>query len=270
MDLKTIINDHNPEALIPLERDSFVFACHSKVTCFNVCCADLNLMLTPYDVLRMKKHLKVPSEVFLDDYTTSRATGHHGLPMAFLRMKDDGKKRCPFVTDQGCSIYEDRPGACRMYPLGRAATKPDPGLSVKEQFFFVKEAHCTGFGQGREWTVAEWQANQGLTEYNFYNDLWMEIITRKVPGPQAAFNPQKFQMFVMASYNLDEFRRFVLGSRFLTLFDLPADLAEKVKTDDLELLKLGMNWLRFSLFGDPTLVIKDSVIKEKKAASEGK
>jgi Fe-S-cluster containining protein len=40
--------------------------------------------------------------------------------MVKLSMGRDEGHRCPFVTDKGCSIYEDRPEACRLYPVGWA------------------------------------------------------------------------------------------------------------------------------------------------------
>jgi len=42
-------------------------------------------------------------------------------PVILLQMRDNEKKSCPFVTAEGCSVYPDRPWACRMYPLGLAS-----------------------------------------------------------------------------------------------------------------------------------------------------
>ena len=36
---------------------TFCFACHPEVPCFNRCCAELTLPLTPYDVLRLRRHM---------------------------------------------------------------------------------------------------------------------------------------------------------------------------------------------------------------------
>ena len=64
-----------------------------------------------------------------------------------LKMDSANENRCPFVTPQGCSVYEDRPGACRMYPLGRASTSHPLDGSRREFYFTVKEDHCRGFEQ---------------------------------------------------------------------------------------------------------------------------
>ena len=47
----------------------FRFACSPGVACFNACCRDLNQSLYPYDILRLKKRLKLPSGEFLERYT---------------------------------------------------------------------------------------------------------------------------------------------------------------------------------------------------------
>ena len=40
--------------------DTFQFACHPGVSCFNRCCGDVNIFLSPYDVLRLKTGLPGP------------------------------------------------------------------------------------------------------------------------------------------------------------------------------------------------------------------
>jgi Fe-S-cluster containining protein len=103
--------------------DTFEFACGPEVPCFTECCGRLELLLTPYDVLRLRKRLGISSADFLDTHTIMRWATGHGFPEIMMKMDSDNDKRCPFVTPRGCSVYEDRPGACRIYPLGRAATK---------------------------------------------------------------------------------------------------------------------------------------------------
>ena len=41
----------------PIQHGKFSFACHPDVPCFTKCCSDLDLALTPYDVLRLKNRL---------------------------------------------------------------------------------------------------------------------------------------------------------------------------------------------------------------------
>lgn len=241
----------------PITRDKFRFKCHKEISCFTECCADLNLILTPYDIVRIKNRLGLSSDEFLNRYTDTKIDNHARFPMIKLKMNHDEERKCPFVTSDGCTIYEDRPGACRIYPLGRAATKPNGQRDTLEKFFIVDEEHCLGFQEDREWTIQEWMAGEGVNEYNDMNDQWLEIITsQKSLGP-AKDIPRKIQMFYMASYNLDKFRKFIFKSKFFTIFEVKSALKEKLISDDVELMKFVFNWLRFSLFGDKTIQIKN-------------
>jgi len=241
----------------PLTANTFKFRCYKGIQCFTDCCANLNLILTPYDIVRIKNRLGMSSDIFLNKHTDTTMDSHPQFPMVKLKMSQDNKRRCPFVTADGCTIYEDRPGACRLYPLGRAATKPDAQRNSREKFFIVNEEHCLGFKEDREWTVKEWLTNEGVDEYNRMNDQWLEIITsQKTLGPEKDLQ-RKIQMFFMASYNLDKFREFIFKSRFFERFEVESGLKNRLASDDVELMKFSFDWLKFSLFGEKTIQIKN-------------
>ena len=248
------MNNNKKKAIFrPIEGHTFGFRCHRDIQCFTKCCADLNLILTPYDLIRIKNRLGIPSEAFLDTYTETTLDSPQRFPMVKLKMNHDEEKKCPFVTPDGCTIYEDRPGACRIYPMGRAALKVDREKEAREKYFIVNEEHCLGFQEERQWTIEEWLANEGVDEYNAINDQWLEIITsQKDLGPEKDVR-RKIQMFFMASYNMDKFRKFIFKSKFFKLFEVEPDLKEKLAFDDIELMKFGFDWLKFSLFGEKTM-----------------
>jgi hypothetical protein len=181
---------------------------------------------------------------------------HARFPLITLKMDRDRNKRCPFVTPDGCSIYEDRPGACRIYPIGRAAMKVDQERDAREKFFVVDEAHCLGFKENRQWTIKEWMANEGVDEYNAMNDQWLEIITSSKGLGLEKDVPRKIRMFFMASYNLDRFREFILKSTFFEHFEVESAVKEELTYDDVELMKFSFDWLKFSLFGEKTIQMK--------------
>ncbi len=251
------MNSNSKQATFkPLQGNIFKFRCYKGIECFTRCCADLKLVLTPYDILRMKNRLGIPSVNFLKKYTDQETDSQTRFPMVRLKMNQDEKKTCPFVSSDGCTIYEDRPGACRIYPLGRAATKPDVRTNALEKFFLVVEDHCLGFQEDKVWTIEEWLKNEGVDEYNAMNDQWLEIITSsKSLGPKEGI-PRKLQMFFMASYNLDRFREFVFKTKFFELFNVEPDIKERLASDDIALMKYAFDWLKFSMFGDKTIKLK--------------
>jgi len=241
----------------PIKDRTFRFACRKDLPCFTRCCANLNLVLTPYDVLRLKNRLNLSSEVFLERYAASYVDEKYGVPVVKLKMNKDEMRRCPFVSPEGCVVYEDRPGACRLYPLGRAASKIYKDCRAEEYYFMVKESHCLGLNEKKKWTVQEWLKDQGLDEYNTMNDFFMDITAGRQSRIIKRLNDRQLQMYYMACYSLDDFRRFVFETSFLDRFDITQDVLSRIKTDESELMAFACQWLKFSLFGEKTLRLAD-------------
>jgi Fe-S-cluster containining protein len=253
---QSVNNANDREIFQSFQGNEFQFDCHKDIACFTACCAGLKLILTPYDILRIKHRLNLSSWDFLERYTETVFESPSQFPRVQLKMAEDEKASCPFVTGTGCTIYEDRPGACRIYPLGRAALKVDREKGAREKFFMVHEAHCLGFQEPKRWTIEEWMAKEGVDEYNAMNDQWLEIITsQKSLGPNEDAR-KKIQMFFMASYNLDKFREFIFNSRFFARFEVAPDLREEMALDDTALMKFGFQWLKFSLFGENSISVR--------------
>lgn len=251
-----------PPLMQPMPDRRFRFACLKALPCFTRCCADLNLVLTPYDVLRLKNRLKLSSGAFLESYTTSYVDAAYRVPVVKLKMNDDEKRRCPFVRPEGCVVYEDRPGACRLYPLGRAASKMYGKHTVGEYYFIVKESHCLGLNEEQEWPLQGWLTDQGLDEYNTINDVYMDLITARSAKIIKTLGERQLQMFYMASYSLDDFKRFVFETTFLDKLDIAPEVLKRIKTDDIELMAFACQWLKFSLFGEKTFQIRRHIRAE--------
>ena len=229
--------------LIPLSPDDvFSFSCTPKVACFNECCRDLNQFLTPYDILRLKAHLNLPSPDFLERYTVTHIGPETGLPVIVLRQNPASGMTCPFVGDRGCTVYENRPSSCRIYPLARLASRSRDTGKITERFALIREPHCKGFREEKQQTVRQWILDQGLAEYNEMNDLLMEIIglkSRFHPGP---LDIRERHLFHLACYDLDSFRKQVFEKNLLK------EMPPAAKTDDTALLRLSLAWLKKTLF----------------------
>ncbi len=244
------------DRLEPLSEGRFRFACHPKVPCFTECCRDLRLQLTPYDIIRMKNQLGMTSGDFLEEYAEIRPEEQGTLPMAYLRMANNERKTCPFVSPPGCRIYEGRPSACRIYPVARASRVHPTHDAVQEHYYLLREEHCRGFSEPREWNVRDWISDQGLDSYHEMNNPWMEIVTHPAIRRAQGFTLGQQQMFFLAAYDLDRFRSFVLGGRFLQLFDLPEEEIEAIRVGDESLLRLAFRWLSFTFLKKPVLNVR--------------
>lgn len=242
-----------------LPPDGFQFSCGPEVPCFNRCCRRLTLVLTPYDVLRLRKRLGITCSELIEEYC-QMAPWQNGWSMPKLEMSGGGEeKTCPFLGEGGCTVYEDRPGACRTYPLGRAKKGGAKASEEEASYFLVREDHCQGFGTGPQWSAENWVADQGLEPYNEMNDLFLPIITRQAPDMNPDVIARKMQMFMLAAYNQEQFRKFLNSTRLTQLFEIDSEQLKKAQDDDEELLKLAFLWLRHAIFGDHTMKLKEGV-----------
>jgi hypothetical protein len=248
----------------------FKFSCHKGMECYTHCCSDLNIILTPLDIVRMKNRLQLTCDQFLAIYTKPEMLARTKLPVVTLKMLDDDKKSCPFLTPEGCIIYEDRPLSCRYYPLGMAAFREQEIEPTGEDFYFmVREAHCLGFETDNEWSVSEWRTDQGVDPYDEINEGWMEFMLRKKSfGFQAELGEEGRAMFFMVSSNVDKLRRFIFESSFLEKYDVEEELLEQIRADEVALLKFGFDWLQSAMFGADIVKPKEHVQEEYKERAE--
>ena len=245
-------NTHGLTVLSP--EDDFRFACHDRLDCFTRCCHDITVFLTPYDILRLKKALGISSEAFLHNYTATLVT-ESGLPVVLLKMRDGADKRCPFVTRQGCSVYPNRPWSCRIYPLQPENNKATE-MAGREYYSIMDVPFCLGFSENQTPSVATWLEEQGIPIYREMEKLFRNITMNENIKGKKITNRKIQEMYYMAAYDLDRFRRFVFESTFLERFETDPAEMETIKTDDVALYKFAMKWLEYGLIGNQALHVK--------------
>lgn len=244
--------DNNMENIDPVRYSldsQFKFRCHSKLECFTKCCRGITIILTPYDIIKLKDILSLSSEEFLAIYTEPQLLEKTDLPVVTLKLLDDEQKSCPFVRDDGCLVYTHRPTACRYYPVGVASLNFKEDSDDDGFYFFIKEPHCLGFDEEKEWTIADWRIDQGVDIHDKINAGWADLIVKKRSFPKNIMLTEKTKnMFFTACYDVDKFRRFIFESSFLTLYKIDAATAEKIKKDDVALIEFACGWLDSILF----------------------
>ncbi|MEW6594669.1 MAG: YkgJ family cysteine cluster protein [Thermodesulfobacteriota bacterium] len=257
----------NPSHILPqkLTLDSKLkFRCHPGVSCFTACCGPVNIVLTPYDILRIRRALNLPADEFLLRFTTPTYLEKTDLPGVKLHMDENG--RCPFVTPEGCTIYPHRPTTCRYYPVGMSYfhAAGSEGTAAEEFYFLVKEPHCKGHDEEKVQTIQDWRIDQGIDESDEMNRDWMEIVMRRKSfGLQATLSEPAKKMFFMASTDLDKFRSFVLSTSFLETYEVDEETLAKIKEDDVALMHFANKYLASSLFGTQALKIRAEKIRER-------
>ena len=263
--------DKNPSNILPekLTFDSpLQFECHPGVSCFTACCHNIKIVLTPYDILILRKRLEMPAHEFVLQYTEPTLLERTDMPGVQIKLTEE-KKACPFVTPEGCTVYSDRPTACRYYPVGMAdfhegGSEENETPEEDKFFFLVKEDHCKGFEESKTWTIREWRADQGVDVRDEMNKEWLRLIMRrKSHGFQASLADAAKRMFFMASTDLDHFRKFIFESSFLDTYEVDQDTIDKIKSDDVELMLFSFKYLANTLFGAEGLEIKKGKIMAK-------
>jgi uncharacterized protein len=250
--------------------DEFQFRCHKGVACWNRCCHGADITLTPGDILRLANHVNLRPNEFLSRFTLPAVHEGANMPVAKLRMEgEDGKGACMFLHDEdGCAVYEDRPATCRYYPLGLASVKMTEAEEVSDFSFMVKEVHCLGHDEDQTQTVQNFRNEQGVEWYDQVNRGWFDILMKlaswqSVGGPNGnELKPAFKKMFFMVSTDVDAYRRFVFETKFLQTYAIDDAAIELVRKDDPSLLQLGFDWLNTIIFNEPTLPMREQVLKE--------
>ena len=233
--------------------ESFRFHCHPGIGCFNRCCRNLNLFLYPYDLVRLRARLGITSDEFLDRHVDVVLRPGSHFPDVLLRMSENEEKTCPFLTAEGCSVYPDRPDTCRTFPLEQGLVHRADTEEDEPVFFFRPPEFCLGPAEERKWTVPEWVEDQQAREYHRMTIRWAKVQRLFQKDPWGAEGPTgpRARMAFMAAYNIDRFREFLFGSSFLKRFKVKAELLGRIKTDDIQLLLLGFEWIQLFLWGRP-------------------
>ena len=235
-----------PENVNRIENDEvFRFSCHPGVDCFTDCCRQLELALTPYDVLRLKQETKLDSSSFLERYVIQEQEAEDVFPRFYLTMVDDGQASCVFVAETGCTVYPGRPGACRAYPMGRAAMRKDDN-KIEEFFVLLKEYHCHGFQEQEEQTTERYSEGQGLQKYNNVNDKVAALLQHEMIRQGMKLTKEQIKLFVLALYDLDSFRKQLDEGKLPKQEQYSAN--KTACKDDEQLLLFGINWLHGILF----------------------
>lgn len=244
--------------------DTIQFNCHKGIACFNACCKNIDITLTPYDVVRLSRRLGIATNEFLLKYSMHYDLDAHGMPGIKMRPRDDSPA-CQFVTDEGCSVYEDRPTACRYYAMGTMQLRRKDSTQLEDVYFMVKEEHCLGHNEPRKLTVREYRKEQGVEKYDDMNRDWLDIIVKKrSSGPTVgAPSARSFQLFALASYDLDAFREFVQSTSFQQMFDLAPDYSATLARDDEELLRFAARFIKQVMFGERSIPLREGAATQR-------
>ncbi len=239
------------------------FSCHKGISCFNACCKHADITLTPYDVIRLKDRLELTSTEFLKQHTVPFQVDQDGLPGIKLRTTDEGA--CLLMTEEGCSVYKDRPTACRYYPLGNMAMHGTGASKAETHYFLVEEEHCKGHEEAKEQSIQEYLKEQETAQYDEMNKEWTQLMLMKRSGGPSVGKPPEatLQMYFMCSFDMERFRRFVMSDAFQATYDLEDSVYEVLTKEDISLMQFGTRLMKQVFFGERTIPEKEGVWQQR-------
>jgi Fe-S-cluster containining protein len=173
------------EARILAESDSLELSCGVYGCSSNCCTKSAPIILNPYEIALICGESGMTYEDLLDLVDTGRAKG---FPLVMLP-RDPA---CHFWTGKGCRIYNARPLACRLYPLGRvfdnnASYIVRPELNI-----------CSGLSGSPAKTVADYLRDQDTALQIAMADHWIEFVcdVERMPLPDKPVTSVAFHMLV--------------------------------------------------------------------------
>ncbi len=240
------------------------FRCHKDIKCFNACCSNIDITLTPYDIIRLKRRLDMSSSDFLNQYTVPFEFDKDSIAGVKLKPVEDGTA-CQFMVDEGCSLYADRPTACRYYPVGLVSMRKSDEYNDTASYALVEEPHCLGHQEDRKLTIDQYRDEQGVGIYDEMSRGWRQLILKKRSSGATIGKAslKSRQLFFMAMYDIDRFRTFIASTGFQESFDIEEDRMARILTDDVELMRFGYDFMKQVLFAEETIPLKEGVKAER-------
>ncbi len=236
-----MVNLYTTDDTRALEQDSrFRFRCHAGLACFNQCCRRPTIILRPFDILRLARHLQLTTTEFLERQTLAFREERSNLPLRLLTLTESG---CPYLDPAaGCTVYPARPAACRLFPVTQGSRLAPGG--VEDVHFLRVLPFCRGFEEEPEWTLAAWEADQDLAANEAHDRAWKDLLVLLGAPGRPPVDARGQELFTLALYDLDRFRGQLTDSPPPEARELAAAAGERLPSDDVALLGFGSRYLR--------------------------
>lgn len=157
------------------------------------CCRGMgnSVVLDPMDIYRLTVGLDLTFEELMADKIELNVVD--GIILPNLKM-GAGSEVCGFLDGQGrCSIHPQRPGICRLFPLGRYYEKnavphsgsPSGGPAIRRTFrYFLQVNECPAPNKTKV-RVSKWVDTPDLVRYEEFIQQWhyfLEDTQEKIEG----------------------------------------------------------------------------------------
>lgn len=150
------------------KEDQLSLTCSRKGTC----CHGNNVYLNPWEIAMLAQGVGVTVLDFISNYTIL-----NGIKLKFNGTSIfNNKKSCNLYNEnQGCSIHENRPLACRLFPLGRMIQNNESTYMFQGNEFPCNK-DCPEVSFLPKLTVEEYLKGQNVATYEIAQDEYLEVV----------------------------------------------------------------------------------------------
>jgi len=185
----------------------------------SVCCHGVGelVQLTPYDLYEITYALNCGYSDLIDHKIELRQ--EKGLELPHLKMLGE-TEACSFLDDQGrCTLHQNRPNICRLFPLGRI-------YEDRDFKYFLQVDACTKTKLGKV-KIKKWLGIERYNENKAFILKWQDFI--QAVNFRMKFIQGEEEKADIRSYVLNHFFRFDLEDKedFYDLFDKQLALAKE-------------------------------------------
>ena len=168
------------------------------------CCRGMgqSIVLDPYDMYQLQRATKQNFAQLMQEKIELHV--EDGLILPALKMQGD-TDACGFLSKEGrCSIHDDRPGLCRLFPLGR--NYDEEGLR-----YFLLEDACK-IANRTKIKIKKWLGVSALPQYEKFLIEWHdlrkniqeEMSKRQSDAYMQSTNVQMLEIFYKKPYDMEE------------------------------------------------------------------
>ena len=157
--------------------DTFKFHCDQ---CGKCCTHREDIILSPMDIYKMAKELKMTPVEFYHEYCVFNIGEHTRMPI--VRLASEGKDtNCILLKNHRCSVHKVKPAVCTMFPLGRymCFEKDDynaESIDTSKVKYLLQPPECGD--ESETHTVREWLSGFDIKLEDEAFVQWQKAISR--------------------------------------------------------------------------------------------
>ena len=157
--------------------DTFKFHCDQ---CGKCCAHREDIILSPMDIFKMAKELKMTPVEFYHEYCVFNIGEHTRMPI--VRLASEGKDtHCVLLKNHRCSVHKVKPAVCAMFPLGRymSLEKDDynaESIDTSKVKYLLQPPECGD--ESETHTVREWLSGFDIKLEDEAFVQWQKAISR--------------------------------------------------------------------------------------------